>query len=267
MTPGSKFPALLLLSLILATTATSQTDNPPEPAELRERFESGKRLSRNGQYAQALQRFLSLWDLDPEVAGPIRGIRQSLLLAEIARVAEAYPTALHALQQRIEKLEAKWQTNQSRDALSDLFAIGSYFPSEVDALALFDDISKNSSYRFEFAHYVVDPLLAAGRFDDILRYYRPLVQLERAIIATQRRDARLRNTIEGRRLRVKSREFLRVKARKDVHALIAGGEPGDAIDYARMYLDFDGSKEAQSALRAGAAEAGEPAFFDSMIAQ
>jgi len=239
-----------------------QTDDQSTHQELGEQFMLAKKQSRNGQHPQALQHFLALWDLDPKQAGPIRGIRTSLLLSEIARIAEVYPPGLGAIQQRVEILKRKWATTQDRDTLSDLFALGATFRDEVDTLGLFDSIDAESSLKTEFSHYAFDYLLAAERYQDIVKFNRPLVQLERTLAVSKRRDAQNRTDPRSLQMKAQATEFLRSKVTKELHALIAANEAEEARKYAEMYSKYDSSDEAKAAIAAGAAAAGSPHFFE-----
>ena len=259
-TPLSAAPIAAFRSFTYILTVQSR--NQPTGQELRERFELGKKQSRNGQYPQALQHFLWLWDLDPQQAGAIRGIRTSILLGEIARIAEVYPPGLSAIQQRIEILERKWVESENRNALSDLFALGTTFKSEVNTLELFDQIDEDSPLRFEFSYYALDELLAAERYDDIIKFHRPLVQLEKTLVVSKRRDAQMKNNPRALQLKARANEYLRSKVTRELHALIAAEKDDDARKYAEMYSAYDSSDEARAAIIEGSKAAGRPNFFE-----
>jgi len=240
----------------------SQSGNHSAARELKELFTLGRKQSRNGQYPQALQHFLKLWDLNPDKAGPIRGIRTSILLGEIARVAEVYPPALEAMRQRVEILQRKWRSKADRRSLSDLFAIGATFKSEVDTLVLYDQIESDSPMKTEFSFYALDGLLEAKRYTDIVAFHRPLVQLERALIVSRRQEAQMKNDPRAPQLKKRSRQFLRAKAAKEIQALLGAQEFESAHEYAEKYLAFDSSEESRTAIENAAVAVDETGFFN-----
>jgi thiol-disulfide isomerase/thioredoxin len=133
------------------------------------RMQYAQSLAQKGKDAEALAEYLWCFDYGAEVSPSFIGVRLSFLLNEIEVLGKHYPPAEKALENRRDGRQAKILSGTADSkTMYDLVRLNEVLGQSGNTLALFDRLPTESPARHIMAGMIVDQLLAAKRYGDIL---------------------------------------------------------------------------------------------------
>jgi thiol-disulfide isomerase/thioredoxin len=133
------------------------------------RMSYAKVLAQKGRDAEALDEYLWCFDHGNEVDPSFVGVRLSFLLADINALAAHFPAARKALESRRDERQAKLQAGSSDYTIAmDLVSLNGALGQKDKNLAVFDHLPHGSFARNAISQMIIDQLLEARRYADIL---------------------------------------------------------------------------------------------------
>jgi len=133
------------------------------------RMQYAQSLAQKGKNAEALDEYLWCFDHGNEASPSFAGVRLSFLLSDIKALAVHYPAAEQALESRRDERQAKVLSGAT-DKLTvlELVRLNGILGEDGKTLAVFDQLPAGSPARDVIAGMIIDQLLAAKRYADIL---------------------------------------------------------------------------------------------------
>jgi thiol-disulfide isomerase/thioredoxin len=223
------------------------------------RMQFGLALAQKGKDADALAEYLWCFDHGLE-AGPgsgFGGVRLSFLLMNIKNLAAHYPPAEQALEARRDERQAKAAAGSADfQTIQDLLSLNRTLGQEEKNLAVYDGLPAGNGTKANIQSLIVDQLLAAKRYADVLQGTDGKTAFKRAVA---RLDQVLGSVGKDNPMRSRMEESLRKMTvntgAHDFEALAGLKRNQEGKDLAGQILKFDSS----DATRALLAEAGQRA--------
>ncbi len=238
-----------------ATSATTGADEPVTRESVQARFEHAKNLVEQGQHAEALAEFLWCYDTGMRLVRPFSGVRNSFLTSAIAKLGKRYPPALVALQERRDAAERKIVADPSdRDAVMDYSGLNRALGEEDRSLVVFDSIPAGDRRRSLLVHSLIDPLIEARRYSELLEAY-PYSRI-RQLFEVASDSSRLANSTPEQTEMIR-RSCVQSSA-KQVEVLAGAGDLVDAREFIGKILAFDSTFETRTLLQRHLERAGHP---------
>jgi thiol-disulfide isomerase/thioredoxin len=232
--------------------AAAGTNNPMA------RIKYGRALLQKGKDAEALEQFLWCFDHGLETEPAFAGVRLSFLLNFIKSMAPRFPAAREALEKRRDELLAKVLAGSSdRQTVVDLVNLNGALNQKEKNLALFDKLPAASPVRSDVADLMVDQLLEARRYADVLgdrdaqAIFRTQAEQCKQTLASFPKDNPMKEQMEEG-----LRSFAASKGADLFEALAGLGKNEQAKELAQEIVKFDSSAETRAKLTKAAARAG-----------
>jgi len=238
-----------------APAGGASADEPISQQSVDARYKRAKELARNGQYAEALAEFLWCYDKGMKLIASFAGVRNSYLTDSIAKLAKVYPPALVALQERRDAAERRIVADPAeRDAVLDYCALNRALDENDRSLVVFDTISAGDERRSFLAYSLIDPLIEARRYSELLAAY-PYSRIRSLFEATSD-PSRLAQVVPAQ-IDLLRRTCVRLNA-KQVEVLAGAGDLADAREFIGKILAFDSTYETRTLLQRHLERAGHP---------
>lgn len=133
------------------------------------RMQYAQSLAQKGKNPEALAEYLWCFDHGAEASPAFVGVRLSFLLSDIKDLGNHYPAAEKALEDRRDERQAKILAGATdRKAAYELVRLNDVLDQKEKTLAVFDQLPTGSPARPVIANLIVDQLLTAKRYADIL---------------------------------------------------------------------------------------------------
>lgn len=233
--------------------------------EIETRYKRGQAFLSDGKWDQALADLLWCFDDGMTRHTAYSGMRLSVLLREIAKIAQHYPPAAAALRERRDRARELVLTRGAADGSAHEFAsLNRVLGEEKRTLDLYDQLSPDSPGRRQLVLAGTFTLLVEhGRYRDALvavPYERMGPWFDRESqppsVATERYpDMALK----------RHRRIVVGDAAKNVEVLAGAGDLAHAREFAAKVLAFDNSAETREVLQKHATRAGHPNLFGELM--
>ena len=238
-----------------APAAVVPADEPITHESVDARYKHAQELARNGQYAEALAEFLWCYDKGMKLIGSYAGVRNSYLTSSIAKLAKVYPPALAALQERRDAAERRIVAEPAeRDAVMDYCALNRALDENDRSLVVFDTIPAGDERRSILAYALIDPLIEARRYSELLAAY-PYSRIRSLFEATS--DSSRLSQVAPAQIDLLRRTCVRLNA-KQVEVLAGAGDLADAREFIGKILAFDSTYETRTLIQRHLERAGHP---------
>ena len=263
--------ATLLNAFDEAANARAGAALAPAPAEriTREtvdaRYKRALELARSGQAKEALAEFLWCFDDGMPRVPSFSGVRQSILLTQIAELAKTYPPALDALRKRRDDAERAMLANASDDDAALAFAgINGVLNENARTLQVWDQLAPGDSRRTAMGPRVYDDLAKARRYGDAAQAmpWRNMSLLFQTM-SDRIPEAAGGDTSEAGKLRRERMDYLVKQTSGHIEVLAGAGDIEHASELAVRLLTFDDSPGTRALVREGLARAGRPGLLDA----
>jgi thiol-disulfide isomerase/thioredoxin len=133
------------------------------------RMNGAHTLAVNGKYPGALKEYLWCFDHGDEVHASFDSVRLSLLLVYIKELGRQFPAAEKALESRRDERQKKlFAGDTDQPIVIELVCLNRMLDQAYKNLAVFDQLPAGSPVRDAVSKMIVDQLLAAKRYRDIL---------------------------------------------------------------------------------------------------
>ena len=228
------------------------------------RMKFGRSLAQKGRDEEALTEYLWCFDHGLEADQAFTGVRLSFLLSDIKNLAARYPAAEKALEDRRDERQAKVLAGSTdRQTVLDLVNLNNTLEQMDKNLAVFDQLPAASRLRETIADLVIDQLLEAKRYADILgghdakASFRKQADQFDQMLASMPKDNPMRGQMEE-----SLRPYTTAKGVHLFEALAGLKRNEEAKELAQQILKFDSSAAThrmlpEAADRAGNAELAE----------
>ncbi len=215
-------------------------------------------LMQQGRDEDALKEFLWLYDDGMKRNPSSRGVRNSFLLSDWARLGRDYPPALEALRQHRNAAQRQFLVSPEDASLAlDLTSLNHALKEDQATLGIFDQLPPDSPGRKMLGPSVWDLLMAQKRYADALQVRSPGDLLGE--IARQEsmlpKDPTIRKIFQARWLEL---------AASGLEALVAVGRPEEAKPLVKKALTIDPSAGTRRLLEAHLQRSGHPVPLDSL---
>ncbi|RJP37166.1 MAG: DUF255 domain-containing protein [Phycisphaerales bacterium] len=216
------------------------------------RLRLGQVLAAKGRHGDALAEFLWCFDAGATRDPAFMSLRRGVLLDAIAALGREYGPALAEISRRRDALEGDILAGRADfAAVLDYSAIHRALQQTDRTLATFDKLPDNSAAKVMLFADLVDALLAARRYADVVRMADPAAGLSRKIEDFHRTEAdpRIRSDSARQMLLTTMREDIRRYAARMTLALAGAGRLDDARKLIADALAFDGGEEMRREIR------------------
>ena len=133
------------------------------------RMGQGHMLAQKGKDAEALQEYLWCFDHGNEVSSSFDLVRTSILLGYIKDLGLRYPAAKKAMESERDERQAKLLSGSAdQHTVYEIIQLNSALDQREKNLAVFDQLPSGSADREYVLPLLIDQLLAAKRYADIL---------------------------------------------------------------------------------------------------
>lgn len=226
--------------------------------DVQDRLNIARMLTDAGDFGEATDEYLWLWDnmLDHEPA--MVGVRGSFMISEIGRLAQRYPPAKEAFSQRRAKYLAEIRAGTANGEVArDWITLAEPVGEAESVLEWFNEAKEDPKQRqlLPYAeHLLRDRLIVADRWHDVaLLYPNPVAHARNQVQTLRMDDVELEDRHRTSMLRLIRRSVSIIYA-----SLLAVGDEKGAADVAGMLLDVDDSPDARQALASIGLQAGQP---------
>ena len=152
-----------------AATRAKEKPTSAGPNDPMNRMEHGQMLAKQGKNAEALAEYLWCYDHGDEVRASFYWPRVSMLLGFIKDLEGHYPDAKKALESRRDERQAKLFSGTTNQAMVvELLYLNGALDQKEKNVAVFDRLPVGSDVRDAIRVMVMDQLLKAKRYADIL---------------------------------------------------------------------------------------------------
>lgn len=228
-----------------------------EEREVEERYKRALELVHAGQWETALTELLWCYDEGMMRNTSYSGMRLTVVLGEVVKVAKVFPPALTALRQRRDRAEQRILANADENAAIDFLSLNRALAEDARGLALLD--------RLPVDHPQRRLMMRAGGFNllvDVQRYGDAIraVPYER-MVPWFERESRPPNVAKEpypETVLKRHRRVIVTDAARSVEVLAGAGDLGHAREFAARVLAFDGSSDTRDLLRRHLERAGHP---------
>jgi hypothetical protein len=221
------------------------------------RMKYGQALAQKGRDAEALAEYL--WCFDHGDASPsFIGVRLSFLLNYIKSLGTRYPAAEKALESRRDERQAKVLAGSTDlQTILELISFNTALDQKEKNLAVFDQLPAGGLARDTVCGLIIDQLLAAKRYADILggkdgrsAFGLKVDQFNR-MLATVAKDSPTRARMEEN-----FRKYTVACGAHSFEALAGLKQNAEGKELAQQILKFDSSPETRATLAEAADRAG-----------
>jgi thioredoxin-related protein len=221
------------------------------------RMKYGQALAQKGRDAEALAEYL--WCFDHGDASPsFIGVRLSFLLNYIKSLGTRYPAAEKALESRRDERQAKVLAGSTDlQTILELISFNTALDQKEKNLAVFDQLPAGGLARDTVCGLIIDQLLAAKRYADILggkdgrsAFGLKVDQFNR-MLATVAKDSPTRARMEEN-----FRKYTVASGAHSFEALAGLKRNAEGRELAQQILQFDSSPETRTTLAEAADRAG-----------
>lgn len=244
---------------------------PPQPAEesiseegVNARFQQAVEAARAGRMEEALRDFLWVYDEGMPRFATYQGIRNGVLLSQLADLARRYPPAREALRLRRERAEQRMRVSPTeREAAQDFAALNEALGDGTRTLTVFDRLRPDDARRQALGQRVFDPLVERQRYRDATQA-RPYAEMratfELAAAAFTGDGPEGEGSAGGADARATREQWVQLvqSTARDVEALAGAGALEQARELAVSLLALDSSTETRAVLQERLARAGQP---------
>ncbi len=242
--------------LMAIDRAETEAKTPPAPVTdelVQSRYKHGQDLGRKGDFAGALAEFLWCYDHGMVQIASFRGVRNSFLLGEIARLATSYPPAMTALRERQEQSEQQMLVGiNGQTAAADFAALNATLGEDDRNLTAFNQLPPGDPRRQGLLGRVYPQLLASQRYADAAEAL-PFSQMVRQFDTV---SAALPNVPTAR-------NYLIETTAKNIEVLAGSGQLDSARTLTGKLLALDSSNVTRGIVQEHAIRAGHPELLAS----
>lgn len=225
-------------------------------ADADSRYKHGKKLAKNGHYAEALAEYLWCYDDGMRRDAAMSGVRSSFLLSSIVILGKKYPPATQALRDRVDNAKAWLKTHPGDNAATaDFGALNHALGDDSATLAYYDQLPANDNGRMSLGFLVFAQLLEAKRYQDAVAavpYDRFLMTFNVELNHMRTLKQGEGNPLIGATLQA----FLLQSGSRQLEALAGAGKLAQAHDLIKTLLEVDHSENAMTILRTHLERAG-----------
>jgi thiol-disulfide isomerase/thioredoxin len=223
------------------------------------RMALGRSLVENQKYSEALDEYTWCFDHGLEKSPAFVGVRSSFLLSDIDALGRKYPPARETLEKWRENGEAAMLSGSSNGTtVRDVVRLNEVLGERDRNLTLFDRLPAKSPSRAILLESVLDQLLSAKRYEEILKNADPSAVFSRAV---QRVDDMLASLGKSATTKDRVERVLRertVSTGSHYFEALAGVHNDDeAKTLADQILRFDSTETTKDKLVQGADRAGD----------
>ncbi len=232
----------------LAREAVAATGGADATARMR----LGRALAGKGKFDEALAEFLWCFDSGATRDAAFETLRRGVLLDELAALARQHPPALAEVSRRRDAIEARIIGGKSDfGAVLDYSALNRALHQTDRTLVTFDKLPGNSAAKLMLFADLIDDLLEARRFADVVAMADPLAGLARKIddYRKTREDPAIRSEEARQMLLTALRDDIRLYAARMTLALAGAERREDASSLIQSALAFDDSADMRAAIR------------------
>lgn len=242
-------------------TAVAAANPPIAHDAVQARYNKALELARSGNWEAALPELLWCYDEGMVRVSSFTGVRLSFLLSELAKLAQNYPPALAALEERRDAAQRRMQGNATDvQAARDFSSINHYLGQDAATLKYYDELPATDPRRPGLAGLSVYGILVdAQRYADAVQA-QPYDRMLRLFTVTSAGvSERLTNAGLPAAAVASARQSVVESTAQSVEALAGAGDFVHARELANKIRTFDDSAETQATLqrhlvRAGHAE-------------
>jgi thiol-disulfide isomerase/thioredoxin len=237
----------------------SPTTGTNDPAA---RMEQAYTLAKNGQYPEALAEYLWCFDHGDEVRASFYWVRLSILLDYIKDLGSRYPAAEKALEIRRDERQAKLLADTTdQPMVIELVYLNGVLDQKEKNLAVLDRLPAGSPVRDVVSKMIIDQLLAAKRYRDILGGSDGKAEFAQSVNTYQEMCDELSADNPTRGLYEKSYRKSTVDSGAHFFEALAGLNRNEAgKELAQQILKFDASEATRTTLAEAAGRAGNAAL-------
>jgi thiol-disulfide isomerase/thioredoxin len=238
------------------------TDAGPNDPSARMQF--GDAMAQKGKDAEALAEYLWCFDHGLEGNPAFVGVRLSFLLSDIKKLGAHYPPAQQALETRRDERQAK-VTAGSTDiqTIQDLIALNKTLGQDGKNLVVFDRLPADSKTREIISPLLMDQLLDARRYGDVLQGTDGVSAFKQAV---DRYDMMLGSVGKNNPMKERMEQSVRhLTVNTGAHSFeaLAGLKRNqDGKELAGQILKFDSSPDTRTLLADAAQRAGNTELSD-----
>lgn len=244
--------------------ATADAALSAQEQEVEARYKRAQELVQSGQWELAISELLWCYDEGMMRNTSYSGMRLTVVLGEVVRVAKHFPPALTALRERRDRAEQRILANADEFAAHDYLSLNRALGDEARSLALFDRLPEDHPQRRRVLvagafHLMVD----AQRYTEAFReapYERMVSWFERE----SRPPNVSREPYPEATLKRHRRTFV-ADAARSVEVLAGAGQINRAREFATRLLAFDNSSDTRDLLRRHLERAGHPEVFHASL--
>jgi thiol-disulfide isomerase/thioredoxin len=217
------------------------------------RMQYGQALAQKGDDAEALKEYLWCFDHGLEKDQGFTGVRLSFLLSDIMNLANHYPAAKEALVTRRDKRNAKLSGGSTDyQTVVDLISLNKTLGEEQRNMVVFDKLPADSQTRVIVRRLIVEQLLDAKRYADVLNGTDGKSDFERSVSRFNSVIGMLHNSTTQGLIRSSTAK----SGAQNFEALAGLKRNEEAQELGRLVLEFDSSQETRDELAKAANHAG-----------
>lgn len=257
--------ASLRLSSGKAPAATAVTGDAITAESVQSRFTHAQALARDGRWEEALKEYLWCFDEGMVRIATFTGVRRSFLTSALGELAQKYPAARVAIEERLDAAEQKLNAEPAnRDAPADFAALNHALNDDARTLAVFDRLAVDDPRRRNLGGvYLYDVFVSTQRYSDAVRSRPYDNSIQTFTVMEQKFSEHAVPDAASAGLRRNMVE----NAAKSVEALAGAGDLQHAREFAAKVLAFDNSPETVATLQTHVTRAGHPALLAAPAAK
>jgi len=235
---------VMLISLLVFFFSNCRAKVSEE--ELDQRFDKARELAKQGEYEEALQEYLFVFDNSRDAVG-WGGVRLSYVPGEIADIGREYPPALKALVDRRNKRQRLiLDLKAGFDDIHELTSLNRYLGEPDNSIGIFDKLKTkgpdSKEIREDLAFLIWEDLVDERRYRDLRPYTDYQIEILEGELKTW-----TKNPDFPRKDDPHMREFNRTKiidrGKQIYEVLIGTGEFERASEILRKILEFETSAQ------------------------
>lgn len=243
---------------IKATPAALPAEEPITSEVVNTRFYRARQLVKTGDPAEALRELLWCFDVGMKRVPSMGSVRLSSGTSALAELADFYPPAREALEQRRDAARKLMLGEaQDRDAAAEFAGISRALKDGPGLVAALDQIPGGDVRRLWLAGAAQDELIAARRYADALegRPYSSMISLFELSARERPLSASVPNPEEVRK---RERAYLIGMTAKNIEMLAGAGQLANARALAARLAAYDKTEATQALVQEHLARAGQP---------
>ena len=231
------------------------------------RMKRGVKFAADGQESNALKEYLWCFDHGDETNPRFDGIRQSILLDHIKKLAGHYPDARTALEIRRDQRLANLSSMETNQQMAvECVRLNNVLNQQEKNFAVFDQIPVGSPVRWAISDLIVNQLLKAKRYADVLTGREAKSLFTKEAELTDYMTNTLNPEDRNHDLYKKSYRKTAVKYGTNLFEALAGLQRNaEAGELAQQILRYDSSATTLSALSEAATRAGNVQLVKNML--